>query len=120
MEFAKRLQKILDHHDISASNFADKINVGRSSISHILSGRNKPSLDFVTKITSAFPEIDLDWLLNGKGNFPQTEKEVGSRAPSEILKKENLKKDRTISEKGSRLKKIVFFYEDGSFEVYEN
>ncbi len=120
-EFTKRLQKILDHHDISASYFADKINVGRSSISHILSGRNKPSLDFVTKVTSAFPEIELDWLLNGKGNFPKGENFKDSPSTlSETVDKKIFKKEPIISENGSKLKKIVFFYEDGSFEVFEN
>ena len=50
--------------------FADKIGVQRSSISHILSGRNKPSLDFILKVTNEFTDVDIYWLLNGKGSFP--------------------------------------------------
>ncbi len=69
-EFSKRLQKILEHYHLSASAFADSIEVQRSSISHILSGRNKPSLDFVLKVIQAYSDVDLYWLLNGKGNFP--------------------------------------------------
>ena len=49
-KFAERLNKIMDFYEITAGNFADKIEVQRSSISHILSGRNKPSLDFVLKV----------------------------------------------------------------------
>ncbi|MGB1270375.1 MAG: helix-turn-helix domain-containing protein, partial [Flavobacteriaceae bacterium] len=49
LEFTNRLQKLLDYYDLSASGFATKIGVQRSSISHVLSGRNKPSLDFVMK-----------------------------------------------------------------------
>jgi len=70
-DFGKRIQKIMDHYGVSASSFADYMGVGRSSISHILSGRNKPSLDFVMKIVEAYSDIDLQWLLYGKGSFPE-------------------------------------------------
>ena len=69
-EFSQRLQKVIDFHDESASSFAEKIGVQRSSISHVLSGRNKPSLDFVMKVLNAYPNVELYWLLNGKGTFP--------------------------------------------------
>ncbi|WP_375238675.1 helix-turn-helix domain-containing protein [Aurantibacter sp.] len=72
-EFSKRLQKVIDYHQESASGFANKIGVQRSSISHILSGRNKPSLEFVMKVLDTFPEVELYWLLNGKGTFPKTD-----------------------------------------------
>jgi hypothetical protein len=49
--------------------------VQRSSLSHLLSGRNKPSLDFILKILDVFPEVDLYWVLNGKGTFPKSESE---------------------------------------------
>ena len=71
--FINRLEKILDFYSLSASGFADKIGVQRSSISHLLSGRNKPSLDFVLKIIEFFPEVDLYWILIGKGFFPKLE-----------------------------------------------
>jgi len=72
-DFIKRLEIILDYYNLSASAFADKINVQRSSLSHLLSGRNKPSLDFIIKVIEVFPEVDLYWILNGKGSFPKTE-----------------------------------------------
>src|SRR5690606_14853733 len=68
-----RLETVMDYYGDNASAFAEKIGVQRSSISHILSGRNKPSLDFVIKIISQYPEVDLYWLLNGKGEFPKTD-----------------------------------------------
>lgn len=74
-DFIKRLEIILDYFGVNASSFADKIGVQRSSLSHLLSGRNKPSLDFVLKIMDVFPEVDLYWLLNGKGIFPKSELE---------------------------------------------
>ncbi len=78
-DFIKRLETIFEYYGLSASGFADKIGVQRSSLSHLLSGRNKPSLDFIMKIAEVFPEVDLYWILNGKGNFPKSdsiEKEV--------------------------------------------
>ncbi len=72
-DFGKRIQKIMDYYAVSASSFADYMGVGRSSISHILSGRNKPSLDFVMKITEAYTDVDLQWLLYGKGTFPKSD-----------------------------------------------
>lgn len=69
-DFVKRLEIIFDYYGLTASSFADKISVQRSSISHLLSGRNKPSLDFILKVLECFPEVELLWLLNGKGNFP--------------------------------------------------
>jgi len=69
-EFTKRLKKVIEYYGENASSFAEKIGVQRSSISHILSGRNKPSLEFVLKVLSSFPEVELYWLMNGKGKFP--------------------------------------------------
>ncbi|HET8838078.1 MAG TPA: helix-turn-helix transcriptional regulator [Flavobacteriaceae bacterium] len=120
-KFVKRLQEILDYYDLSATSFADKINVGRSSISHIVSGRNKPSLDFVIKVNAAFPEIELNWLLNGKGDFPSSpnEKNLPS-SPSDSLEKKSVNFLKNFPTKNSKIDKIVFFYDDGSFEVFEN
>ncbi|WP_395049729.1 helix-turn-helix domain-containing protein [Flavobacterium sp.] len=72
-DFIKRLEIILDYYGLNASSFADKIGVQRSSLSHLLSGRNKPSLDFILKILDVFPDVDLYWILNGKGTFPKSE-----------------------------------------------
>ena len=72
-DFIKRLEIILDYYSLNASSFADKIGVQRSSLSHLLSGRNKPSLDFILKILDVFPDVDLYWILNGKGTFPKSE-----------------------------------------------
>ena len=75
-EFAERLKTIMKYYTLNASSFADKIGVQRSAISHILTGRNKPSLDFVLKIIGEFKEVDLYWLLMGKGNFPPVRNET--------------------------------------------
>ncbi|GHA31665.1 transcriptional regulator [Salinimicrobium marinum] len=134
-QFTKRLHKIMEYYDLSAASFADKIDVGRSSISHLLSGRNKPSLDFVMKIINAFPEVELYWLLNGKGNFPAKENigssansEKAPSAPSNNLFTESLKEnsqspmppEERKTQGKKEIKKIVFFYTDGSFEAFDH
>ena len=63
----KRIELIMQSQGLTASQFADRIGIQRSGLSHILSGRNKPSLDFVLKVLKAFPELDPVWLLQGKG-----------------------------------------------------
>ena len=63
--FLKRLEEIMLNNQLSAAAFAERIGVQRSSVSHILSRRNKPSLDFMLKIHEHFREIDLDWLILG-------------------------------------------------------
>ena len=90
-DFIKRLEEILEYYGLSASGFADKISVQRSSLSHLLSGRNKPSLDFILKIIEEFPEVDLYWILNGKGTFPKSEhKNFENSSPTPIFKNENV------------------------------
>lgn len=115
-DFSKRLQKVIDFYGESASSFAEKIGVQRSSISHILSGRNKPSLDFVLKILSTYPEVELYWLLNGKGHFPK--KETIAEPKKELKEITSLPNEiSTMATK--KIQRIVIFYEDGSFENFE-
>tara|TARA_R110001583_G_scaffold70457_2_gene199406 strand:+ start:14719 stop:15108 length:390 start_codon:yes stop_codon:yes gene_type:complete len=121
--FSKRLKLILDYYNISATLLADKIEVQRSSISHILSGRNKPSLDFVLKILKSFPEVELYWLLNGVGEFPknsETTKITPALPSSNKLDSnaEELQKPTITSEKISKIERIVVFYKDGTFKNY--
>jgi len=115
--FTKRLQQIIDFYSLSASSFADKIGVQRSSISHILSGRNKPSLDFVMKILSSFPEVDLYWLLNGKGSFPKSiKKEPKSNT---VIDKDEIPLD-ALGAKSSDIDRIIIFFKDGTYKNYKN
>jgi transcriptional regulator with XRE-family HTH domain len=64
-----RFKELLDQLGLSPSTFAERIGVQRSSVSHILSGRNKPSVDFLEKILHAFPRVNVEWLITGKGNW---------------------------------------------------
>ncbi|MDC6354133.1 MULTISPECIES: helix-turn-helix domain-containing protein [unclassified Robiginitalea] len=108
-DFIGRLERILAYYEQTASGFADAIGVPRSTISHLLSGRNKPSLDFVMKVIRKYPEVDLYWLLNGKGTFPST--------PSRPTTTRREPAVPTI-ETNRAIDKIVIFYSDGTFESY--
>ncbi len=65
----ERINKILEKYNLSSAQFAENIGVQRSSISHIISGRNKPSYDFIVKIIEHFSDLNPEWLLTGKGNM---------------------------------------------------
>ncbi|MEM5564879.1 helix-turn-helix transcriptional regulator [Psychroserpens sp. AS72] len=125
-EFTKRLQKVIDFYGESASSFAEKIGVQRSSISHILSGRNKPSLDFVLKILSSFPEVELYWLMNGKGHFPAQKNEnekIQISKPKENLSTNPESNSQILSDSISadkKIERIVIFYKDGTFKNFEH
>jgi len=135
-EFAKRLQKILDYYGLSATSFSEKIDFNRSTISHLLSGRNKPSLEFVMKVLQQFPEVQLYWLLNGTGNFPSSSSGKSIKTPTEIFstletedkntqlnpvieKSHSETKTDSASKNSSEIEKIIIFYKDGSFKAYE-
>ena len=172
MDLNSRVQKIINYSELSSSEFADEIGVQRSNISHVLSGRNKPSLDFLMKIKDRFPEIQWEWLIEGKGAMIFSENEAASTPSSysleeskinddepiitglfsipsqemekntkqeeekseilepiqynnieentpEISENKNISEVETPSEKGNNIKKIVFFYENGKFEIFE-
>ena len=116
-KFAERLKKVLEYYHISAANFADEINVQRSSISHLLSGRNRPSLDFVLKVLEKYDAVDLYWLMNGKGSFPKKEGST-TPIPSNTAKIPALKQA-TESFPEKEIESIVVFYKDGSFKNYK-
>lgn len=65
----ERIIQIMEHEGLNPSKFADEIDIKRSAMSHILSGRNNPSLDVLLKILKKFTFIDSDWLLFGKGKM---------------------------------------------------
>ena len=62
-----RINLILRAKNITARQFAEEIGIQPSGMSHILGGRNNPSLDFAVKVLKRYPEIDANWLLLGKG-----------------------------------------------------
>ena len=93
-EIVDRIKKIMIERKMTASDLSKKIDVQKSSISHILNGRNKPSLDFVVKLSHSFNDINIDWLING-------EKSTTPTINSNLLEKNNNSR--------KRVTKIVLF-----------
>lgn len=113
----------MDHYGLSVSAFADEIGVQRSSISHLLNGRNRPSLDFVMKLIAAYPEVNLYWLLKGEGSFPwKGGKEIVDEPPlGSSSNRERPQEDPQIDPpSGDRgPTSIVVLYGDGSFRSFD-
>lgn len=128
--FASRLQKIMDYYGLSSSAFADTIDFNRSSISHLLSGRNKPSLEFVMKVLEKFPEVKLYWLLNGKGDFPDFESKeemYDKQISAHTLPLKNESDERKLKSADNlsdltdkNIERVIIFYKDGTFKEYKN
>lgn len=132
-----RIAALLKHLSLSSSAFAENIGVQRSSISHVLSGRNKPSLEFVQKIIATYPEISIDWLITGNGTiikdlssntyeslepissdkavFPTETKDVADVFSTKNFKKEipDVKK---TPKSAIKIEKLILVYSDKTFE----
>ena len=101
----KRLLQFLQAENISQAQLADTLSVARGSVSHILSGRNRPGFDFIESLLLHYPSLNLDWLITGKGRMYREEAEVDS--PQVNLPS------------GSKVSKIMVFYDDGTFEEFQ-
>ena len=86
------------------------MNIQRSRLSHILSGRNKPTLEIIVRINKNFPKYTLDWLINGLE--PSLPDPVTSHDKN-ILDKKNLNASK------KKINKIILFYDDETFETFE-
>lgn len=70
MNERERIELLMKCYNLTPSQFADRTGIQRASVSHIISGRNKPSLEVLQKIFEAFPELDIKWLMTGQGDEP--------------------------------------------------
>ncbi len=140
MSISERLQMVIKMNGMTNASFADKIGVQRSSISHVLAGRNKPSIDFIQKILNAFPKVDAAWLVTGKkvGRVAEGTDEQVLRPLADIEVKEdsaqfndevqapynkssvkNNDTDTSVpdpKESKRKVVKVIVFYSDGTFE----
>ena len=144
----ERLAFIMKAKNMSMTQFADEINIQRSNMSHVMNGRNKASLDFVSRILKRFPDINPDWLLFGKGSMnredipgdegarqdaekykakaEELEQEVADLRRQLLTVRENDKKEKTevqdeepVNYKPEqKIKSIVTFYNDDTFKIY--
>ena len=130
-----RIEDLREQEGLSAAAFAQKINIPRSSLSHLVSGRNKPSLDLLIKITSEFPDISLDYLVYGTMDpsltppiIPNPIEELQSTAEGIPLPPQQasipFNKDPAAQELSKPEKKtptqVLLLYADGSFEKYSS
>jgi transcriptional regulator with XRE-family HTH domain len=137
----ERILEFLRRENKTSAQFAEEINVQPSGISHILSGRNNPSLDFVLKMLEKYSYLSTDWLLFGKGSMYKESKMGDLFAGIDLIEPEKPKEIKsksvdTISVDGthdskisdatvktseishSQITRIVWFYENNSFEEF--
>ena len=121
-----RIEEVRKNHQLTAASFATKIGVQRSAISHVLSGRNKPSLEFLMKIHDSFDEVNLEWLILGKPTPLSKNLEIPVNH-TEINQLTNVldnmlpvsKSDiSNESESAEAPKEIIYLYENGKFERF--
>lgn len=142
-----RIKEIMENEGLTPAKFADQLQINRAVVSHILNGRNNPSLDVVMKILSEMEHINSDWLLNGIGSMykegysPSVKKEHGlfdldatdstnTATKSEYSKENDVKNKETplISTdtqslshtrgKAREVKQIIIYYTDNTFETF--
>lgn len=102
-----RIQKIIENYNLTSNSFAQEIEVNRSTISHILTGRNKPSIEVVQKILKRFNIISSDWLLLGNGNM-------------ETFNNHKVQSNNSIVANPTKeVEKIIVVYSDQTFKEYK-
>lgn len=143
-----RIKLIMERENLTPAKFADRLQINRAIISHILNGRNNPSLDVVTKILGEMPYINSDWLLNGTGNmykegFSDTSLPLGpdlfnqvapdtTKVPDEVGKTKEIdfkqvdnnhqlsenKVFERIKTVDRKITQIIIYYDDNTFEIF--
>lgn len=122
MEIKDRLRMIMDSHKLNAGSFADRIGVQRSNVSHVLSGRNKPSFDFVEKLLIAFPRVSAEWLFTGRQSRKEVDEMLLAGSDTPVFKNNDLiitpksQEEKQSSEK--KIAKTLIFYTDFTFDVF--
>lgn len=139
----ERIIQIMEREGLTPSKFAEVIGIQRSAMSHILSGRNNPSLDVLIKVLEKFTYVDSDWLLFGKGEMVRehllTEPDLFANTPkftpevqvtSEYRKENGVETpvntpQNTVIEKivcedkpSKMVSKIMIFYSDNTFDTF--
>ena len=127
MVMKNRLKDFMTYKLLNAAEFADRIGVQRSNVSHILNGRNNPGAQFIEKLLNAFPELDAGWLLTGHGamlkepvsakvNLHEQKPLTSGEGDGTI--KFPAKKKESHPALAEKIEKIVVFYCDKTFREY--
>lgn len=129
----ERLETLMRHEGLSLSQFANEINIQGSTLSHIMNGRNNPSLDVVKRILDRFPSINPDWLIFGREpmrrqisksqeipslfdmeEISTPEQPQQQQVPTEI--KETSQQPINVQNNCKEITKVVIFYSDNTYE----
>ena len=108
-----RIKKIISDNNLSNSEFAEKIGIPKSSVTHLLSERNNPSLDVIIKISETFEDISTGYLIFGY----ESDKELPSEPLNNLfddLNKETSKD--SVKDSNNTIKSIILIYENNKFE----
>ncbi len=148
MDVKDRIKLIIENERLTAAHFADNLEINRAVISHILNGRNNPSLDVVSKILSELDYVNPEWLINGVGNMYKDGFDISEKhqqadlfaesninednpstkeknAPLETLKlvesvskSVGNEKDVKIIREVKKISQIIIYYDDNTFETF--
>lgn len=120
MDLKDRIATIIKVNNHTASSFANMLGIQRSSVSHILNGRNNPSLDFIQKVLENFPRVDSGWLITGKSPESKKQNDVPTESNFPIeLENQKPKKKLKLTSDTKTIEKIIIFYTDRTFDTYE-
>lgn len=108
-----RIKKIITDNNLSNSEFAEKIGIPKSSVTHLLSERNNPSLDVIIKISESFDNISLDYLIFGHKKIKEIPSMTLNKLSDEI--DEETSED-SVKDSNNNLKSIILIYENNKFE----
>lgn len=110
----RRLLQFLQAESVTQTQLADTLGVARGSVSHILAGRNKPGYDFLESLLLHYPQLNLDWLLTGKGRMYKAEsaQEMPSEAPELSLFPHQVKPE------GRQIDRILVFFNDNTWQEF--
>ncbi len=126
---SERIKMVLNYYGLNSGEFASKLNIQKSSVSHLLSGRNKPSFVFLSKFVQVFPEINIKWLLTGESNMLENsdysidnQENKKQEMKSEIDEGENYKQvSKNIlppeNQTNTGIKSIIMVYDDDTFKI---
>ena len=113
----KRIKKIIEENNLSNSEFAEKIGIPKSSVTHLLSERNNPSLDIIIKISEAFEDISTDYLIFGQENQAESTIQDPNTLFSEL--EQGISED-SVKDSNNKVKSIILIYENNKFEQIDN
>lgn len=129
----ERILKVMETEGYSQAQFAAEIGIQRAAMSHIISGRNNPSLDVLLKILRRFPSVSTDWLLFGNGPMTKSAQPAEPTENTTVSTDSNVafadsiasslvhqEKERvvTVEKPAKTISKIMVFYTDNTFDTY--